>query len=660
VKLWVDNSIIIQQWTSLHTTTPSGTIAFGRADGYYDISALYKCSGVAACNYQLQWESTVSGVAAIDVAKSRIRSDRLFQRLDVPNGPSGLHVQPAVTCAAESTAKAPGLTLSTAGVDASFTIQSKDAYENLREDTSGVFTLSIHGSGGSPYVAGSVMAAAPSTEAKYTASYNLQNAKGYEVFVKHGNENIKGSPFTLTVKPAQSCGSRSTIQGTGLTAAALSPAKSAFTIQARDEYGNARTQGTPTDTDYVVRVVRTSGTNLQGTNGLPPFYGSTAVGTSPTLHASFNTATNDGRFAGSYQVPATPDPAVLNHYLYASFVHKGGIMASYYTTADDGATYSAPKDLNTGSSAVTKHLERIGNIALTTANAAGPWGTTGINADNSAEFVVRYNGLYKNTGQTAKYFKWAEIVRADRVKLWVDNKLIIDQWTSLANIDHVESVTVTTPGTGYSHGDAIVVSDHKGGSGFAGTCDVGVHTITVSNGGGGYTASTNVAVTVTTANGCTGLAATCVVSAGGVVTGVTITNYGTGCTGDPVVTCDGGTTNAQLDATKGRVVGVSIASADKGSGYDPNDLPVMNCGTGGSGVVLAPVIGQLAAAYTFDAVDKLYDVQLEYKRESGAQASKTPQFKDSTDNTAYNDVPSTRLYKQNELSGSPYAVSVSC
>ena len=86
----------------------------------------------------------------------------------------------------------------------------------------------------------------------------------------------------------------------------------------------------------------------------------------------------------------------------------------------------------------------------------------------------------------------------------------------------------------------------------------------------------------------------------------------------------------------------------------------MNCGTGGNNVVLAPVIGQLAAAYTFDAVDKLYDVQLEYKRESGAQASKTPQFKDSTDNTAYNDVPSTKLYKQNELSGSPYAVSVSC
>ena len=109
---------------------------------------------------------------------------------------------------------------------------------------------------------------------------------------------------------------------------------------------------------------------------------------------------------------------------------------------------------------------------------------------------------------------------------------------------------------------------------------------------------------------------------------------------------------------------MSIASADKkGSGYDPNDLPVMNCGTGGNDdVVLAPVIGQLAAAYTFDAVDKLYDVQLqlEYKRESGAQASKTPQFKDSTDNTAYNDVPSTKLYKQNELSGSPYAVSVSC
>jgi len=42
----------------------SGTIAFGRGNGYYDIQALYKCSssGTTSCGYALLWEST--GVCA--------------------------------------------------------------------------------------------------------------------------------------------------------------------------------------------------------------------------------------------------------------------------------------------------------------------------------------------------------------------------------------------------------------------------------------------------------------------------------------------------------------------------------------------------------------------------------------------------------------------
>jgi len=512
VKLWVDNSIVIQQWSSLASEEPSGTIAFGRANGYYDISALYKCAPASTekCGYSLKWESTVSGVANLDASKARIRSDRLFQRLDVPNMPSGLHVQPAITCAAESVAYRAGLTLATAGVDASFTIQSKDAYENLREDTSAAFTLSIHGSGGTPVYAGNIIADAPSTAAQYTSSYNLQNAKGYEVFVKHGNENVKGSPFSLVVKPAWACGSRSTVQGTGLTASALSPAKSAFTIQARDMYGNARTQAAPSGSEYVVRVVRTSGTNQQGTNGLPPFYGSTAheAGGSGTLHGIFNSPTNDGRFAGYYQVPPTPNPATLNHYLYTSYVHKGGITATYYTTPDDGATLSAPVDADptTPYSDLNRHVAVIGanGAAVSNANNAANnlWGTGKV-AATDVEFVVRFNGLYKNVNQTAKYFKWDSAAsNTDRVKLWVDNVLIIDQWTSLAN------------------------------------------------------------------------------------------------------------------ATQ-------------------------------------------SAAYTFDNANGLYDVHLEWKREPGATSTTTAALKDSSDNSAFADITSDRLYYQEEISGSPYAVSVS-
>ena len=69
VKLWVDKSILVSQWTSLASTSPSGTIGFGRGNGYYDVMALYKCSvpgGGGSCAYGLYWQSTTTGVAATD------------------------------------------------------------------------------------------------------------------------------------------------------------------------------------------------------------------------------------------------------------------------------------------------------------------------------------------------------------------------------------------------------------------------------------------------------------------------------------------------------------------------------------------------------------------------------------------------------------------
>ena len=41
------------------------------------------------------------------------------------------------------------------------------------------------------------------------------------------------------------------------------------------------------------------------------------------------------------------------------------------------------------------------------------------------------NGAYK-TASTQRYFQWTNIAATDRVRLWIDNKLVVDQWTSLA------------------------------------------------------------------------------------------------------------------------------------------------------------------------------------------------------------------------------------
>jgi hypothetical protein len=461
VKLWVDNSIVVQQWTSLSSTAPSGTMGFAKGNGYYDISMLYKCPATdTQCGYSLLWENTASGVASDDTSKGRIPSTRLFQRYDVPNtgltcsgtpcinkDTSGsskhttLQIMPSVTCASQSKANGDQLSLRTAGVAASFTIQAKDAYENTREDTSASFTVDLFGSGGSPIYNGGVSGATASS-GTYIASYTAENAKVYDMFVKYGSENIKGSPFTTTIKPSNTCGTKSTIQGTGLTAASISPSKSAFTIQARDQYGNAKTQALVAGQDFVVRVVRTSGTGMQGTRGTPPYYERSAISTSPTVHGTFNTATNDGKYAGYYQVPSTPSPTGYTHYLYASWIAAGGVSATYYdfgsnaqpTTDGADTTYSAPIDvLAEDSVATTKRHTTLGAKVIKSDTANGDADAHGVKkllgTDNS--YSIRFNGMYKTT-TTQRYFKWNGILKeSDRVRLWVDNKLIVDQWTSL-------------------------------------------------------------------------------------------------------------------------------------------------------------------------------------------------------------------------------------
>merc|ERR1719181_1078872 len=448
VKLWVDNSIIVQQWTSLSGTAPSGTMGFAKGNGYYDISMLYKCGATGAkCGYSLYWENTASGVASDDTSKGRIPSTRLFQRYDVPNtgltcsgtpcltkDTSGaskhttLQIMPSVTCASQSTANGDQLSLRTAGVAASFTIQAKDAYENTREDTSASFTVDLFGSGGSPIYNGGVSGATASS-GNYIASYTAENAKVYDLFVKYGSENVKGSPFTTTIKPSNTCGTKSTIQGTGLTAASISPSKSAFTIQARDQYGNAKTQALTAGQDFIVRVVRTSGTGMQGTRGTPPYYERSAISTSPTVHGTFNTATNDGKYAGYYQVPSTPSPTGYTHYLYASWLAEGGVSATYYTLAsaptEAGTTYSAPVDVLDGGSVATKKLFAGLEAKVKKYNDVDQdHGSQKLVTDENAlgyGFVIRFNGMYK-TKSAQRYFKWAGIAAAtnkmDRVRLW--------------------------------------------------------------------------------------------------------------------------------------------------------------------------------------------------------------------------------------------------
>ena len=84
VKLWIDNSIIIQQWSSLASEEPSGTIAFGRANGYVTTLFGRKCHypdikasnpSIRAFNERAAINARLQGSAADIIRRAMVRME---------------------------------------------------------------------------------------------------------------------------------------------------------------------------------------------------------------------------------------------------------------------------------------------------------------------------------------------------------------------------------------------------------------------------------------------------------------------------------------------------------------------------------------------------------------------------------------------------------
>ena len=75
MKLWVDSTLLVDQWKNLESTEASGVIAFGREAGYYMVVMEYKQSkGQMAAN--LKWVSQ-------DSPESLIPSENFFVLSDL-------------------------------------------------------------------------------------------------------------------------------------------------------------------------------------------------------------------------------------------------------------------------------------------------------------------------------------------------------------------------------------------------------------------------------------------------------------------------------------------------------------------------------------------------------------------------------------------------
>jgi hypothetical protein len=133
VQLWLDNSIIVDQWSSMAQTELSGTIWLGAAHSYYSLRLDYKQT-----NATLDSGATLSWASASSILVGIIPSDRLFAHFPSPSASDTIQV---LVHAGKFCASRSSHTFSVTGSQSTpyittFSISVRDWYGNfLDEDT---------------------------------------------------------------------------------------------------------------------------------------------------------------------------------------------------------------------------------------------------------------------------------------------------------------------------------------------------------------------------------------------------------------------------------------------------------------------------------------------------------------------------------------------
>ena len=246
----------------------------------------------------------------------------------------------------------------------------------------------------------------------------------------------------LTVDALAVCGTTSTVSysGVGWTDGAATVGNPAsFTIQARDEYGNMRTgpDGTATSPDdfFVARLY------YEGEYEVMQYEGS---GVSATAGVT-------GQY--TFSIAAAQHTRAGVRELHAGLAIQGGLFATYYSGANFSAGSGDPTvwpDSGVPASVVEDATVDFSQAANTASTAVQTWPSSPkCLVEAVYPFKARWAGFWKQTSGTAAYTFSMTLGQAEeRVRLWVGNALLIDQWTSLDALTPVgasASYTVNVP-----------------------------------------------------------------------------------------------------------------------------------------------------------------------------------------------------------------------
>ncbi len=486
VRLWVDNALVLDQWVSLSSMAPSGTYNFGVLGGYYDVRAEYKQHvSNSAYGATLSWETSVFTSDGEPITRSPIPSERLYAprvlssvfEESVLGGlhataymfvdltePRGWEHMDSIDFSRESGAESalPGIASAALGTGLAasnnndvvntmsvrwsgyvrpqyaqaytFTAVLKEADERVRiwvDDTlivdqwSSLSSLSPQGYATFACPAGNV-------DHAFRIHYSDRSgARGLRLLWSTQGEGVvrrelipsdrlaihvtaSPAPYNVVVRPDVLCASRSYARGSGLSLATAG-ADSTFVLVFRDRFDNTlSTDGqSSADNDGVVAIRQVSAAYVPPSGAPLPVL---------RTHAS----ARRGQAGLTSSIGAVTRAGT--HKMYISGAMTGGLSATYYSDVS-----------STPASAI-----KATSMTTTTDALIDPAVTACLTS--SETFSARWAGfLTPLAGASGVYTMQASVADVrERVRMWLDNALIIDQWASLTNLSPAGTVDLTS------------------------------------------------------------------------------------------------------------------------------------------------------------------------------------------------------------------------
>ena len=282
-----------------------------------------------------------------------------------------------------------------------------------------------------------------------------------------------------------------------------------------------------------------------------------------------------------------------------TFTGGNGSSASAKVSAVDGGGAITAIDLITGGSGFTSApTVGVTSDAGTGASITAVLGTL-TNGSGTAKLRFRYQVVTNETA-TAGQMSFTSPIGGTFALSDVESGQGSGAAATAVNTSGVTSVTVGTPGSGYTSAPTVTFSGGGATTQATGTAvlDKQVASIAVTNGGTGYTSAPTVGFT---GGAGTGATATATLAASGAIKSVTVGGSGTGYTnGDTVTFTGGGGTGAAatLVTSGGNVTSVTITNG--GSGYTSAPTVTITSGSG-SGNTFTAVVGKAVASIAVTA-----------------------------------------------------------